>query len=103
MRVLTATGIGDVAWTLHKIQSVRDKLDPGGPIDISLVGGNNKIDSRAVDFVRRFSFINSVNMKAYEIHPEGTWYHPSGRYNYLEDGLYTFDGEQYCVLIPNAA
>lgn len=101
MRVLAPTGVGDVAWALHKIQAVRDKLDPGGPIDVTLVGGNGKIDSRAMDFVRRFSFVNSVNMKPYSLHAYGPLTHPDGTYNYIEDGDYTFEGEHYIVLIPN--
>src|SRR5258708_15469117 len=27
---------------------------------------------------------------------------PGGYWDYLEDGMYEFDGERYCVLIPNA-
>lgn len=103
MKFTLPTGIGDSVWALHKIEAVRDKLEPGGPIDISLVGSNDKIDSRALDFVRRFRFIHSVNMKPFSLQAYGPRVHPDGTYNYIEDGMYEFDGEKYCVLIPNRA
>src|SRR6266436_2136327 len=94
MKVLCPTGIGDVTWALHKVQSVRDKFDPGGRIDISLVGGSHQIDSRALDFVRRFDFVTSVNMRPFEIHADGYHYHPTGCYNYIQDGWWEFDDER---------
>jgi hypothetical protein len=103
MKALLPTGIGDSVWALHKIEAVRDKLDPGGPIDVTLVGGNGKIDSRAMDFVRRFSFVNSVDMKPYSLHAYGPLTHPDGTYNYIEDAMYEFEGERYIVLVPNRA
>src|SRR5882724_277649 len=102
MRVLCPTGIGDSVWALMKVQAIRDKLDPGGPIDISLVGANSGIDSRALDFVKRFSFVHSVNMQPYSIQAYGPLVHPDGTYNYIEDGWYEFNNERYCALIPNA-
>ena len=102
MKFTLPTGVGDSCWALMKIQAVRDKQDPGGPIDVSLVGSNDKVDSRALDFVRRFRFVNSVNMKPFSIQAYGPRVHPDGTYNYVEDGMYEFDGEKYCVLIPNA-
>ncbi len=104
MKFLGMTGIGDIAWSLMKIQAIRDVQAPGEPIDVTLVGGqSNKIDSRAIDFVRRFRFINSVDMKAYSLHAYGPLVHPDGTYNYIEDGMYEFEGEKYCVLVPNRA
>jgi hypothetical protein len=85
------------------VQAVRDKLDPGGPIDIHLVGSDNLLDSRALDFVRRFTFVNSARMVAFHLHKPGTWTRPDGTYDYIDDGMYDFGGEKYCVLIPNAA
>jgi hypothetical protein len=102
MKFLLPTGIGDSVWALHKIQSVHDKQCPGEPIHVSLVGSENNIDSRALDFVKRFSFVDSADMKPHCIH-NGTLYQPDGTYNYIEDGWYDFNGERYCVLIPNAA
>jgi hypothetical protein len=103
MRFLLPTGIGDSVWALHKIEAIRDAHDPGGPIDVTLVGGTHHIDSRAVDFVKRFSFVTSVNVKPFRIHKDGPLTLSDGTYNYLDDGRYTFVDGQYCVLIPNAA
>jgi hypothetical protein len=103
MKFVLPTGIGDSVWALHKIQAIRDKLDPGGTIDIFLVGGDNLLDSRALDFVRRFTFVNSARMVAFHLHKPGTWTRPDGTYDYIDDGMYDFGGERYCVLIPNAA
>jgi hypothetical protein len=103
MKFLLPTGIGDSVWALHKVQSVRDKLDPYGPIDISLVGSRDKVDSRALDFVRRFRFVNSVDMQPFSIQAYGPRVHPDGTYNYILDGDYTFNDEHYIVLIPNRA
>jgi hypothetical protein len=102
VKFLLPTGIGDSVWALTKIQAIRDKLDSGGVIDVSLVGSKDKVDSRALDFVRRFRFVNSVDMKPFSIQAYGPRVHPDGTYNYVEDGMYEFDGEKYCVLIPNA-
>jgi hypothetical protein len=101
VKFLLPTGIGDSVWALHKIQAIRDKQDPGGPIDVSLVGSKDKVDSRALDFVRRFRFVNSVDMQPFSIQAYGPRVHPDGTYNYIEDGMYEFNGEKYCVLIPN--
>src|SRR5215467_6291169 len=102
MRFVLPTGIGDSVWALHKIQAINEKLG-GDPIEVSLVGGGNEIDSRAVDFIRRFAFVSSVNMKPFGIHKNGDWIADDGCYNYLDDGLYEFGGKRYCLLVPNAA
>jgi len=97
------TGIGDSVWAIHKIQAIRDKNDPDGPIEIYLVGADTGIDNRALDFVRRFDFVNHAAMKPVAIHA-GSLFRPDGTYNYIEDGMYDFgDGVKFCVLIPNAA
>ena len=105
MKVIVPTGIGDSVWALHKVQAIRDRLDPDGAIDIRLACGNdytiNPIESRALDFVRRFPFISSAEMLPFSIH-NPPWHLPSGLYNYIEDGMYDIAGEPHCVLIPNA-
>jgi hypothetical protein len=104
MRFVLPTGIGDSVWALHKIQSVRDKLAPGEPIDVYLsCGKSSALESRALDFVRRFDFINSVEMRpGWELRREPV-FHPAGYWNYIDDGMYEFEGERCCVLIPNAS
>lgn len=102
MRVIIPTGIGDSVWALHKVQAIRDKQDTHGPIEIYLVGSDAGIDNRALDFVRRFRFVDHAEMKAVAIHA-GSLFRPDGTYNYIEDGWYEFNGDRFCVLIPNAA
>src|SRR5215813_9755365 len=102
MKFILPTGIGDSLWALVKIQSIRDTLDPAGKIDVTLVGGNHHIDSRAVDFVRRFQFVDSVTVQPFSIHQEGDLTYFDGTYRYLEDGRYTILGQPYVMLIPNA-
>jgi hypothetical protein len=99
MNYCLPTGIGDSVWALHKIEAINQKL--GGPIDVALVGSTNQVDSRALDFIKRFTFVNSVCMKPYSIHKEGRWIANDGCYDYLEDGMYEFAGTKYCVLVPN--
>jgi len=100
MKFILPTGIGDSVWALHKIEAIRDALAPGELIDVYLIGGVHHIDSRAVDFVRRFKFVNKVDVRQFSIRldPE---IRADGTYNYLPDGRYTFVGEDYVLLIPN--
>lgn len=103
MKFLLPQGIGDSVWALHKIQSVRDALAPGSPIDISLAcGERSTIQDRALDFIRRFDFVHSATMQLAEIRNNPV-FHPAGYWNYIPDGMYNFSGERFCVLIPNAA
>jgi hypothetical protein len=100
---LLPQGIGDIVWALFKIQAIRDALDPGGEIHVRIVcSAEDAIQTRALDFVRRFSFIDSAEM--FVCGGLGAYppVRPDGRYNYLEDGWYEFDGQRHCVLIPNA-
>lgn len=103
MRFLLPTGIGDSAWALMKIQSVAASL--GVPrIDVSLACGKlSVIESRALDFVRRFRFVDSAQMLPGYALMRDPVFTPEGYWNYIEDGLYDFAGERYCVLVPNAA
>lgn len=105
MRFLVPQGIGDAAWALFKVQSIaRAHEGPDARIDIALTCRNKStIESRALDFVRRFSFVDSVEMRpGLSIHRDPV-FTPEGYWNYIDDGFYDFDGERFCVLIPNAA
>jgi hypothetical protein len=94
-------GIGDSVWALTKIQSIRDALDPGGKINIHLSCGEaSHLESRALDFVRRFRFVDSVEMAQLELRNSPV-FRPDGCWNYIPDGMYEFAGKKYCVLIPN--
>lgn len=102
MKFLLLTGIGDSVWALHKIQDISKKLGDGR-IDVLLSRGDkSKVSNRALDFVRRFQFVRSVEMRHHELlqSPPIT---PEGYYNYLPDGWYEFGKERVCALLPNAA
>jgi hypothetical protein len=101
MKFLLPTGIGDSVWALHKIESISQKIGDGH-IDVLLSHGDaSKISKRAVDFVRRFRFVDSVKLRPYELlYPPGIT--PEGYYNYIPDGMYRFDKDHCCALIPNA-
>lgn len=103
MRFLLPTGIGDSVWALMKIPAIA-KARNALRIDIGLTCGEaNKLESRALDFVSRFKFIDSVKMcPLYGILHEPV-FTSKGYWNYVEDGVYTFKGETWCVLTPNAA
>jgi hypothetical protein len=108
MKYLLPQGIGDSVWALHKIQSINAKLDPGGPIDVFLTcSERNILQDRALDFLRRFDFVDSVSMRMNygllnNYGSDRPPFTPGGYWDYIEDGMYDFKGEQYCVLIPNA-
>lgn len=109
MKYLLPTGIGDSVWALHKIQSIHAKLDPSGPIDVLLSCSDlNPLQERALDFVRRFDFISSAEMRLNYgllniLNDKTPPFTPGGYYDYIEDGKYTFKGEKVVALIPNAA
>lgn len=108
MNYLLPNGIGDAVWAIHKIQSIQKRLDPSGSIHISLsCSDRNILQDRALDFVRRFDFVSDVEMKLNYglLQNYGTDkppFTPGGYYDYIEDGIYEFKGEKYCVLVPNA-
>lgn len=103
MKFLLPQGIGDSVWALHKAEAIRDALDPGGPIDCYLTcTKRDQLQERALTFLRRFSFVNSADMRLnYCIHNEPP-YRKDGCYSYIEDGWYEFDDGRYCALMPNA-
>jgi len=101
MKFLLPTGIGDSVWGLHKVQSIANLHDKGCITVYLTYGDKSKIQQRALDFVRRFRFVNKVEMRPYEIMalPGVT---PDGYYSYIPDGWYDFGKERVCALIPNA-
>lgn len=108
MKFLLPQGIGDSCWALTKIQSVRDTLAPGEPIDVYLTcSDRTPLQDRALDFIRRFDFIHSAEMRLNYgllnmVSDDRPPFTPGGYWNYISDGMYDFKGERYCVLIPNA-
>jgi hypothetical protein len=103
VKFVVPQGIGDSVWALHKIRAIAERIGDGR-VEVYLAGsGAHEIESRALDFVRRFSFVESAAMRPWSIRREGhPPVSPEGYYNYLEDGMYEFAGERVCALMPNA-
>lgn len=100
MKFLLLQGIGDSLWALLKIEDIAQKMD-NGTIDVIL---NCSIASptqiRAANFLRRFDFINSVQMaRVHELLDRSGEITTDGYYNYVQDG-YSRINDAY-TLIPN--
>jgi len=104
MKILVPQGIGDSVWCLLKIQSLAKEE----PIDIRIACWHrNSIEDRALSFLKRFKFVNSVEM--YEMprnKNDGPVLLPgppadeNGIYRYISDGKTTLPDIDY-VMIPN--
>lgn len=111
-RFLIPQGIGDAVWALLKIEDVSKKLG-GGKIEVRIACSdiNSILESRALDFVSRFKFVDDVKMyqtpnfgqMAASLMP-GPPTNGDGLFNYLSDGTKAISylpGIDY-VLMPNA-
>jgi len=102
MNILLPPGIGDSIWAMVKIQSLIANLNSkcGSSQDINILISGRKstypyfqftgnvradIDKRSLDYLRRFSFVKSVELRAVPIlaNPVTT---PEGYNNYVPDG-----------------
>jgi len=110
MRYLIPQGIGDVIWALLKVEDINRQLR-GGSIDIRIasIDPNYAPECRALDFVTRFSFVNSAEMYAMpRLGQTGAVLLPgevadeNGYYRYIADGASELPGIDF-VLMPNAA
>lgn len=115
MRIMAGQGIGDVVWSLFKVQSYA-AAHGGGPIDFLIGGNGNSKSDRALDYIRRFKFLRSVNL--YRIPKTrgqiacmllpGALTTREGHYRYIPDGRVAtgypikLPGVDH-VLMPNAA
>jgi ADP-heptose:LPS heptosyltransferase len=109
LNFLVPQGIGDSIWCLFKAQDLAKRLD-GTKINIKIACWNkDTIESRALEFIRRFKFVNSAEM--YEMPRNGN-HGPvlqigepadaNGIYRYIPDGYHPqIDSIDY-VMIPNA-
>lgn len=102
MNFLVPQGIGDSVWALHKIQSVAEK-HKAKKIEVFLnCSEPTHVQVRALEFVRRFSFVDNVTMLPIDIHPfDSERVDPEGHYVYIPDGPLHYCGEDYFVLMPN--
>lgn len=116
MHIMTGQGIGDATWTLFKIEDYV-KRHGGGPIDLAIAcSSDNPVEKRALDFLKRFPFLNSVSMYFVKLAPNqkgcvlvpGQLTDKEGCYCYLPDGPVTptypvrLPGIDH-VLLPNQA
>jgi hypothetical protein len=110
MRILVPQGIGDCIWSLFKVQDLVKKLNPG-PIDIRIAcWEKNEAEMRALPFVERFGFVNSVEMyvmpregKESPVLRPGPPADHYGIYRYIEDGPHPELPDIDYVLMPNGA
>ncbi len=110
MKILIPQGIGDCVWALHKVQDVAKKKGDGRiEIFIACADPSNHIESRALEFVRRFKFVEKAEMKWIPTHDRvgatllpGNPADENGYYRYISDGEGVVDGIDY-TLMPNAA
>lgn len=85
MNFLIPQGIGDSIWALHKVQAVA-RAHNEKHIDIFLnCSTTHGQEARALDFVRRFSFVRSAAMLPINIMAD-PFIDEGGRYNYMKDG-----------------
>lgn len=109
MKILVPQGIGDSVWCLFKVQDLVAKKGDG-VIDLLVAAWyDNPMESRAVDFLRKFKFVHSANVF---IMPrrinEGPVLQPgppadeNGYYRYIPDGPDAQIGDFDYALMPNA-
>lgn len=110
MRILVPQGIGDSVWCLLKAQDLVARVDPG-PIDLRIACWRQDVcETRARDFLRRFSFVDSVEMYPMPhknnhgpVLLPGQAADKDGIYRYIPDGPHPeLKGIDY-AMIPNAA
>lgn len=105
MNILVPQGIGDSVWCLLKIQS----LAKNDPVNIHIACWHrNNIEDRALSFLKRFKFVNSVDMYVMpRNNNDGPVLLPgppadeNGIYRYIPDGGTNLPSLDY-VMIPNA-
>jgi len=111
MNFLTPQGIGDTVWALLKIEDAARQLGADAiHVKIACIDPTNKAEARALDFVRRFSFVRSAEMYGIplsqgQVGPvllPGDPADAQGYFRYIPDGYTTLPGIDY-VLMPNAA
>ncbi len=107
MTFLVPQGIGDSIWSLFKVQSIAEKHLQSN-IDIKIACWYlNEVETRALDFVRRFDFVTSAGM--YRMPQRGN-HGPvltpgppadeNGYFRYMDSGPNVVGGIDY-VLIAN--
>lgn len=104
MKFLLPQGIGDSVWGLYKVQSILKKFGEAGDNTIEIYlncSENSIVESRALEFVRRFKFVDRAEMyqtPILSIPPVDE----EGRYNYMGTGFADLPGlGRTYILMPN--
>jgi hypothetical protein len=109
MRFLVPQGLGDSVWCLLKVKDLTRRMG-GGPIDLRVAcWRRNELEERALDFLRRFNFVNSVESYVTPrcgnhgpVLLPGPAADSNGYYRYMADGpCPDMPGVDY-ALMPNA-
>jgi hypothetical protein len=104
INILVPPGIGDSVWAMIKIQSLAKKLthpeEPVINVRLSCNDPDHMIESRSLEFISRFSFVNSAEMFPCPI-THNNYATPEGYYNYILDGPRDHEKVNY-VMMPNA-
>jgi hypothetical protein len=101
MNFLLPQGIGDSVWALHKLRSAATLLGAESvDVHLNFTHPLNEVQSRALDFVKRFSFVDSAKMLAIPIHC-GRSIDDDGHYVYIPDGWLEWGGVNYYAMMPN--
>lgn len=99
MRFLIPQGIGDSIWALLKVQSIASQLGDG-VVDLYVNNmGSDYRENRAIQFLKRFTFVNSVGQLPVNILKPGPIGDENGHIRYIPDG------QRACglyVLMPNS-
>lgn len=108
MRILVPQGIGDSVWCVTKAQALAQKHD--GVIDLQVACFHeNATEQRALDFLRRFSFVHSAEMYVVPRRGnDGPVLRPgppadeNGYYRYLHDGRSPDFPDIDYIMMPNS-
>jgi hypothetical protein len=101
MNFLLPQGIGDSVWALHKLRSAAKLLDADSvAVHLNFCPPLNSVQSRALDFVKRFPFVDSASMLPILIHGDKS-IDDDGHYIYIPDGWTHYCGLEYYAMMPN--
>ena len=111
MRILIPQGIGDAIWALHKIQDLAKRKGDGRiHAYIACCNAKSPEESRALEFVRRFRFIERADMWSIKLAKgqQGCLLKPGGMatrdgyYNYIPDGPASVPGSAQMARDPHS-
>lgn len=111
MRILVPQGIGDSIWALHKVQALARRYNNASiRICLACYHHDDLMEARSLEFIRRFSFVDSAEMYVMPHLPDkkgaillpGEPATEDGYYRYIPTGVPTELDEIDFSLMPNA-